>query len=45
MFRPSPDGVGVCFTSTVLGEDGTVGVEPDGTGSGVAMSLLLGLNA
>lgn len=45
VFRSSPDGVEACFTSTVLGEDGTVGVEPDGTGSGVAMSPLLGLNA
>lgn len=41
----STDGVEVCFTSAVSGEDETVGVEPDRTGSGVAKSLLLGLNA
>lgn len=45
MFGSSTDGVEVCFTSAVLAEDQTVGMEPHGTGSGVATSLLLGLNA
>lgn len=47
MFASSKDGVQVCFPAAVLDQDGPVGVERDGTGSGVAMSLLLllGLDA